>query len=75
MPYYVLAVVFHMLATAYLMARVVGDIWDPRHDVIRRHGMDDPHGGPFNRAPDRFRVDLTNPPASLLPWRKAAADA
>jgi uncharacterized membrane protein len=75
MPYYVLAVVFHMLATAYLMARVVGDIWDPSHDVIRRHGMDDPHGGPFKLAPDRFRVDLTNPRASLLPWRKAAADA
>jgi uncharacterized membrane protein len=75
MPYYVLAVVFHMLATAYLMARVVADIWDPRHDVIRRYGMDDPHGGPFDRAPDWLRADLMNPSASLLPWRKAPADA
>ncbi|MEC5180368.1 putative membrane protein [Arthrobacter sp. CG_A4] len=75
MPYYVLAVVCHMLATAYLMARVAWDVWDPRNDVIRRHGLDDPHGGPFDRAPDWLRLDPARPSASLLPWRKAAADA
>ncbi|WP_427135049.1 glycosyltransferase family 87 protein [Pseudarthrobacter sp. S9] len=74
MPYYVLAVVFHMLATAYLMARVVWDIWDPAYDVIRRHDMDDPHGGPFDGAPDWLRLDPLRPSASLLPWR-ATADA
>ena len=58
MPYYVLAVVFHMLATGYLMVRVAWDVWDPAYDVIRRHGMDDPQGGPFDGAPDWLRVDL-----------------
>lgn len=75
MPYYVLAVVFHMIATGYLMARVVWDIWDPSYDVVRRHGMDDPQGGPFEGVPDRLRVDLLRPSASVLPWRRAAADA
>lgn len=75
MPYYVLAVVFHMLATAYLMVRVAWDIWDPGYDVIRRHDMDDPHGGPFDGAPDWLRLDPLRPSASLLPWRKAAPDA
>lgn len=75
MPYYVLAVVFHMLATAYLMARVAWDIWDPRYDVIRRHDMDDPHGGPFDSAPDWLRIDLLRPSESVLPWRKAVSDA
>ncbi len=55
MPYYVLAVLAHMVATAYLMARVVQEIYDPGRDPIRRHGMDDPQGGPFENAPDRFR--------------------
>lgn len=75
MPYYVLAVVFHMLATAYLMVRVAWDIWDPGYDVIRRHDMDDPHGGPFDGARDWLRLDPLRPSASLLPWRKATADA
>ena len=75
MPYYVLAVVFHMIATGYLMARVAWEIWDPAHDVVRRYGMDDPQGGPFEGVPDRLRVDLLRPAASVLPWRKASADA
>ena len=75
MPYYVLAVVFHMIATGYLMARVVWDIWDPSYDVVRRHGMDDPQGGPFEGVPDWLRVDLLRPSASVLPWRQATADA
>lgn len=75
MPYYVLAVVLHMLATAYLMARVAWDIWDPDYDVIRRHDMDDPQGGPFDRAPDWLRMDLLHPADSLLPWRKPVAGA
>lgn len=75
MPYYVLAVAAHMLATAYLMARVIWDIWDPGHDVIRRHDMDDPLGGPFDGAPDRFRLDPFRPSASLVPWRRAHSDA
>ncbi len=75
MPYYVLAVAAHMIATAYLMARVVWDIVDPAYDPIRRHGMDDPHGGPFSGAPDRLRLNLRQPAASVLPWRKEPANA
>jgi uncharacterized membrane protein len=62
MPYYVLAVAAHMAAVAYLMARVVWDIYDPAYDPIRRHHLDDPHGGPFSNAPDRIRLKL---PASF----------
>lgn len=70
MPYYVLAVVLHMLATGYLMLRVAWDVWDPRYDPIRVHGMDDPQGGPFADAPDWIRLDPVRPSASVLPWRK-----
>lgn len=75
MPYYVLAVAAHMLATAYLMVRVAFDIWDPTYDPIRRHFLDDPHGGPFDEAPDRLRLDPLRPTASVLPWRTAARGA
>ncbi|XAS67449.1 glycosyltransferase 87 family protein [Micrococcaceae bacterium Sec5.7] len=75
MPYYVLAVASHMLVTAYLMMRVVWDIGDPGYDVIRRHGMDDPHGGPFDGAPDWLRIDLFRPAESTLPWRRVNSDA
>ena len=53
-PYYVLAVLGHVLATAYLMYRVVSDILDPAGDPVRRSGADDPQGGPFDGAPDRL---------------------
>lgn len=75
MPYYVLAVVAHMLATAYLMLRVVLDIWEPSTDPVRRHFADDPQGGPFDGAPDRLRLDLRRPSASVLPWQKAGRNA
>jgi uncharacterized membrane protein len=75
MPYYVLAVVLHMVATAYLMVRVGWDIWDPGFDVIRRHSMDDPHGGPFDGAADWLRLNPARPSASVLPWRRETGDA
>ena len=71
MSYYVLAVGLHMVATAYLMARVVMEIWDPAQDPLRIHGEDDPHGGPFDGARDWLRIDLFRPSRSLLPWRTA----
>lgn len=73
MPYYVFAVLLHMGFTAYLMVRVAWDIWDPRYDPIRSSGLDDPHGGPFDNAPDWLRIDLERPSASVLPWRRTAA--
>ncbi|MBT2597309.1 glycosyltransferase family 87 protein [Arthrobacter sp. ISL-72] len=76
MPYYVLAVGLHMIATGYLMVRVAWDIGDPGYDIIRRHSLDDPQGGPFDGAPDWLRLDPGDPAASVLPWRpKAASNA
>ncbi|ADX75052.1 putative integral membrane protein [Pseudarthrobacter phenanthrenivorans Sphe3] len=69
MPYYVLAVAAHMAAVAYLMARVTWDIYDPTYDPIRRHHLDDPHGGPFNGAPDRFRLHPRRSAGSTVPGK------
>jgi uncharacterized membrane protein len=74
MPYYVLAVAAHMVAVAYLMARVTRDIYDPNYDPVRRHHFDDPHGGPFSGAPDWLRLNLRRPADSLLP-RKDPSNA
>lgn len=68
MSYYVLAVGLHMVVTAYLMARIIMDIWDPAQDPLRIDGEDDPHGGPFDGARDRLRVDLFRPSRSVFPW-------
>lgn len=68
MPYYVLAVAAHMAAVAYLMARVTWDIYNPAYDPIRRHHLDDPHGGPFADAADRFRWRIRRRAASALPF-------
>ncbi len=73
MSYYVLAVGLHMVATAYLMARVVMDIWDPAQDPLRIHDEDDPHGGPFNGAKDWLRIDLFHPARSVFPWQPGTA--
>ncbi|MUK00913.1 DUF2029 domain-containing protein [Vibrio cholerae] len=53
---YALAVLAHILATAYVLVVVVRDMRSPRKDTVRRGGVDDPQAGPFDRAPDRFTV-------------------
>lgn len=50
---YAWAVIAHILMTAYVMGVVVREILDPHRDIVRRIGIDDPQGGPFDRAPDR----------------------
>ncbi|MCR1161964.1 glycosyltransferase 87 family protein [Paenarthrobacter sp. UW852] len=75
MSYYVMAVVLHMAATAYLMARVVMDIWDPVQDPVRIHGDDDPHGGPFDGATDWLRIDFFHRAGSVLPGGHRVAEA
>ncbi|MBG6183645.1 putative membrane protein [Arthrobacter sp. CAN_A214] len=52
--YYALAVAGHILLTAYILLRVVLEVLDPGSDPVRRAGIDDPSGGPFDRAADRF---------------------
>jgi uncharacterized membrane protein len=63
-PYYVLAVLGHIAATAWLMARVVRSIRHPERDVVRRLDTDDPQGGPFDGAADRFVLGRTVPRAA-----------
>ncbi|WP_223263096.1 glycosyltransferase family 87 protein [Arthrobacter sp. NamB2] len=53
---YVWAVVAHILATACVAAVVVVEIRSPSLDAVRRIGIDDPQGGPFDRSPDRFTL-------------------
>lgn len=55
-PYYVAAIIGHMLATAYIMYRVVRDILNPANDLVRRLDADDPQGGPFDRARDKLTL-------------------
>jgi hypothetical protein len=62
-----------MAAVAYLMARVVHDIYDPTYDPIRRHHLDDPHGGPFSDAPDRVRLKPLRPAVSPIPKARSHA--
>ncbi|WP_394250588.1 glycosyltransferase family 87 protein [Arthrobacter pityocampae] len=50
------AVLTHMLSTAYVMAVVAREILVPRVDVVRRIGIDDPQGGPFDGTPDRVTL-------------------
>ncbi|WP_337924987.1 glycosyltransferase family 87 protein [Arthrobacter jiangjiafuii] len=57
-PFYVLTVLGHVLATMWLMYRVVSDILYPEDDPVRRQGVDDPQGGPFDGAPDRWVLKL-----------------
>jgi len=39
-----------------LMLYVLRDLWDPRWDIVRRSGMDDPAGGVLDEAADRFTL-------------------
>ncbi len=58
---YAWAVVAHILATTFVMAVVVAEILAPRQDVVRRIGIDDPQGGPFDMAEDRFTLQGMRP--------------
>lgn len=57
---YAAAILVHVVATLYLVAMVVRDILIPDEDPVRTDGFeedrDDPGGGVFDRAPDRFTL-------------------
>ena len=55
---YAWAVLAHILSTAYILVVVVLDVLTPERDVVRRIGIDDPQGGPFDDARDRFTLRL-----------------
>ncbi len=52
MPYFVLAVALHVLATLAVMGLVVRDVLRPAYDVVRRAGADDPLAGVLESAPE-----------------------
>ncbi|CDQ42315.1 putative integral membrane protein [Mycolicibacterium neoaurum] len=57
------------IAVVALVVLVVRQIRRPESDLVRRHGVDDPSGGVFDRAPD-------DPPRWLPSWlRPAVASA
>ncbi|WP_248964661.1 glycosyltransferase family 87 protein [Sphaerisporangium perillae] len=68
---YFSAVWARAITIAILAAFVVRDILRPEHDVIRQGGVDDPVGGVFDGAEDRFVLRVT-PPARL---REPAAES
>jgi hypothetical protein len=57
---YALATLIHVLVTVYFAGMVVQDILVPGDDPIRNDGFaddeDDPGGGVFDHAPDRFTL-------------------
>ncbi|MDH4015744.1 MAG: glycosyltransferase 87 family protein [Actinomycetota bacterium] len=59
--WYVAATAAHWLATAWLMALVVRDVWWPRHDPVRNDGFvedtDDPGGGVLDSVPARLAAE------------------
>ena len=57
---YAFATLIHFAATIYFAVMVLRDIYAPQHDPIRNDGFaedaDDPGGGPYDNAPDRFTL-------------------
>ncbi|MEH3131012.1 MAG: glycosyltransferase family 87 protein [Mycolicibacterium neoaurum] len=53
------------IAVVALVVLVVRQIRRPESDLVRRHGVDDPSGGVFDRAPD-------DPPRWLPSWLRPA---
>jgi len=49
---YVLAIVVRIGVQLWLCGRVVRDMFDPRLDIVRAGGLDDPDGGVLDEAPD-----------------------
>jgi hypothetical protein len=45
MDTYLVTVVVRDVVLAWLMALVVREVLNPRHDVVRHDGVDDPAGG------------------------------
>ncbi len=50
--WYGAGIAVHSIALIALGVQVVRDVRDPRRDVVRAGGLDDPHGGAFDGTPD-----------------------
>ncbi len=49
---YVLSILVRIGVQLWLCGRVVRDMFDPRRDIVRAGGLDDPDGGVLDEAPD-----------------------
>ena len=61
---------FVLIRCAFIIAMmviVVRDIWNPAHDRVRMSGQDDPSGGEFDHAPDRFTLGRVPAPSEQPP--------
>lgn len=58
--WYGIATFVHIVGTIWFAGLVIRDIWNPKHDIVRTDGFsedeDDPMGGAFDGAPDKFRL-------------------
>lgn len=52
--FYVYAVLAHILATLWIMGKVIAAMIDPSKDPVRRVGQEDPQAGPFAGLPDKY---------------------
>jgi len=66
---YFTAVWARAITIMIIMAFVVRDILRPEADVVRQGGADDPSGGVFDGAEDRFVLDLSGGRAAYPPLR------
>jgi uncharacterized membrane protein len=62
--WYFTLLLLRLITVAILAAFIVRDILHPERDVVRAHGIDDPAGGIFDDAPDRFVLGIPLRPAS-----------
>ncbi|WP_405142886.1 glycosyltransferase 87 family protein [Sphaerisporangium sp. NBC_01403] len=69
---YFTAVWGRAITIAIMAAFVVRDILRPEHDVIRQGGVDDPTGGVFDGAGDRFVLRVAPRPADVKPASSSA---
>jgi len=52
--WYFTLLLLRLISVLIMSGAIVRDILYPEQDVVRRDGVDDPAGGIFNHAPDRF---------------------
>jgi uncharacterized membrane protein len=63
---YLIVLVGRDLVLLGLLALVVREVLHPRHDVVRRDGVDDPAGGVLDGAPDRYLARSTGSAGSTV---------
>jgi hypothetical protein len=62
--WYFTLLLLRLITVLIMSGWIVRDILKPELDVVRRDGTDDPAGGIFDGAADRFVLSLPRPPAA-----------